>query len=129
MSSNSANSQSPQHKPTKLAELLNAFRNIVYYNLFGAKIMPMRYVINVFKGLTFAWVLFLMFYFNNYSSGMYLYLFLHGTYGMFWLLKDLFYPDSSFKQMASIGSLFVAAGLLIAYWVLPVTIAMRYGIQ
>lgn len=60
---------------------------------------------------------------------MYLYLFLHGTYGIFWLLKDLFYPDASFTKMASIGSLFVATALLLMYWMMPVTIATGYGIQ
>ena len=89
----------------------------------------MRYVINVFKGLTFIWVLFLMAYFSNYSTSMYLYLFLHGTYGIFWLIKDLYYPDASFKQLASIGSLVVLALVLSLYWLIPVTIAAGYGIQ
>jgi hypothetical protein len=89
----------------------------------------MRYGINLFKGATFMWVLFLMWYFNNYSTGMYLYLFLHGSYGIFWLLKDIFCPDVVFKQLASIGSYFLLTLLLVLYWVMPITIASGQGIQ
>lgn len=101
----------------------------MYTDLFGPKIMPMRYVINIFKGLTFIWIIALMWYFNNYSNGMKLYLFLHGTYGIFWLLKDLLYPDSSFKQVASVGSLVLLAAALFMYWMMPVTIATGLGVQ
>jgi hypothetical protein len=59
--------------------------------------MKMRHVINFFKGTTFLWVLFLMQTYNNYSTGMYLYLCLHGSYGMFWVLKDLTFPDPRFN--------------------------------
>lgn len=89
----------------------------------------MRYVINIFKGLTFIWVLALMWYFNNYSTAMWLYLFLHGSYGIFWLIKDLLYPDASFKQVASVGSLAVLSGVLVLYWLMPVTIAVGEGLQ
>ena len=97
--------------------------------MFGPKLIPMRYIINVFKGLTLFWVLALMWYFNNYSTGMWLYLFLHGTYGIFWLIKDLFFPDASFKQVASLGSLAVLTGVLLLYWIIPITIASGHGIQ
>lgn len=70
-----------------------------------------------------------MWHFKNYSNGMKLYLFLHGTYGIFWLLKDLLYPDASFKQMASVGSLIVLTTALCLYWMMPVTIATGYGVQ
>jgi hypothetical protein len=67
--------------------------------------------------------------FNNYCKGMYLYLFLHGTYGIAWLFKDIVFPDATFKQMASVGSLMVIVCLLILYWSMPVTIAIGLGIQ
>lgn len=68
-------------------------------------------------------------WYENYSSGMYLYLFLHGTYGIFWLLKDIFYPDASFKQVASLTSTLILVIVLSMYWVIPVTIASGNGIQ
>lgn len=91
--------------------------------------MPMRYVINLFKGFTFIWILFLMFTFDNFSRGMYLYLFLHGTYGIAWLIKDIAFPDASFKQQASVISLIVLSGVLFGYWTMPVMIAMGWGVQ
>lgn len=91
--------------------------------------MQMRYVINFFKAMTFLWILFLMNYFNNYSTGMYLYFCLHGSYGIFWLLKDIYYPDSSFKQMSTIISAILLAGVLTLYWMIPLSIATGHGIQ
>lgn len=112
-----------------LARLLYSLRNVIYYDLFGPKIVPMRYFVNLFKGLTFVWILSLMWYFHNYSASMYLYLFLHGTYGIFWLFKDLTYPDESFKKMASLGSLILVNILLILYWMMPLLIASGQAIQ
>ena len=62
----SSQQESPLH--SSFAQHLYAFREYAYTDILGPKIMPMRYVINVFKGLTFLWVLFLMAYFNNYST-------------------------------------------------------------
>lgn len=123
----SSQQESPLH--SSFAQHLYAFREYAYTDILGPKIMPMRYVINVFKGLTFLWVLFLMAYFNNYSTAMQLYLFLHGTYGIFWLFKDLYFPDASFKRMASFGSLVLLTLVLTLYWLMPVSIATGYGIQ
>lgn len=68
--------------------LLNKIRNYIFTDFLGGKkIMPMRYVINFHKVLTFAWVIFLMIAYDNYSSGMYWYLLLHGTYGICWCIK------------------------------------------
>lgn len=101
----------------------------MYCNLGGPKMWPMRYTVNTFKCLTFVWVLLLMYIFDNYSKGMYLYLFLHGSYGIAWFIKDILFPDASFKQVSTLFSVFIGAGLLSAYWIMPVTIAMRLGIQ
>ena len=91
--------------------------------------MPMRYPVNLFKGTTALWIYLLMVYFNNYSTSMWLYLGIHGTYAMFWLLKDVFYPDATFKEKATFGSISLVVLLLILYWTIPLTIAMGVGIQ
>jgi hypothetical protein len=108
---------------------IKRLQEFVYFDFFGPRIIPLRYGINLFKGATFLWILFLIKYFNNYSMGMYLYLALHGSYGIFWLSKDIFCPDAVFKQKASIGSYFLMTTLLVLYWVMPVFIAAGYGIQ
>lgn len=89
----------------------------------------MRYIINTFKGLTFIWVLALMFYFNNFSTGMWLYLFLHGTYGICWLVKDMIFPDGTFKQRATFLSLTILTTFLTGYWCISLPLAAGYGIQ
>ena len=35
----------------------------------------------------------LMCYFDNFSLGAWVYLSLHGSYGIFWLVKDMVFPD------------------------------------
>lgn len=62
----------------------------------GPKMLEMRYVINAFKGLTVMYVVLLMWYYQNFSTGMYLYMGLHGSYGMAWLFKDLVFGDKTF---------------------------------
>ncbi len=91
--------------------------------------MPSRHIINAFKGLTFLWVLFLMSNFNNYSTGMYLYLFLHGSYGIFWVAKDLTFPDPRFQQQTSIGSCVLIFLFLTLYWLIPVPLAAGLGVS
>lgn len=119
---------SPKHNA--LTRVLLPLRDYIYFDFLGGpRVMPMRYPVNAFKALTGIWILFLMHYFQNYSTGMYLYLFLHGSYGLCWLLKDIFTPDATFLNKASIGSITLISILLSLYWVMPVTIASGYGIQ
>lgn len=114
----------------KFTTHLASFRDYIYTDLLGGpKLLPLRYVINFFKCLTFVWVIGLMIYFQNTSKGMYLYLFLHGSYGLCWCVKDLFWPDQNFKQKGTLGSLIALALFLLCYWSMPVTIAMGYGVQ
>ena len=91
--------------------------------------LKLRHVINTFKGLTFAWVLLLMYAYNNYSSGMYLYLILHGSYGIFWVIKDITFPDFRFNKMASLGSLLGTFLFLTLYWFIPIPLAAGLGIS
>jgi hypothetical protein len=70
-----------------------------------------------------------MSYFQNYSTGMYLYLFLHGTYGICWVIKDIWFPDERVLQKASIGSNLVLFVLLLSYWMIPVPLAAGYGLN
>lgn len=109
---------------------LQSLQSRVYFDLFGGpKVFKMRHVVNLFKGATFPFVVLLMVIFKNYSLGMYLYLALHGSYGIIWILKDAFFPDKSFDNKATFGSLAVVTFLLIMYWMMPVFIASGIAIQ
>jgi hypothetical protein len=66
---------------------------------------------------------------KNYSTGMYLYLFLHGSYGIFWVIKDLTFPDFKFNVPARVGSSILGFLFLVLYWMIPVPLAAGYGIS
>jgi hypothetical protein len=74
--------------------------------------MKIKYVINSHKAITFIVVLGLMTAYNNYSSAAWVYLALHGTYGLMWLVKDRIYPDKQWEQELSIAMGVVAFILL-----------------
>ena len=68
----------------------------------GPKFLKLKHVINLQKGGTFLYVLALMNYFKNYNKTAYLYLSLHGTYGLIWLLKDRVIPDIGWERKTTI---------------------------
>jgi protein-S-isoprenylcysteine O-methyltransferase Ste14 len=81
--------------------------------------MKIKHAINLHKGLTLPVILGMMFAYQNFSLGAWVYLALHGTYGILWLLKDRIYPDQQWEAEVSIGfgiSTFVG---LFLYWVAP----------
>jgi hypothetical protein len=90
---------------------------------------PARYQVNLFKGATALWVLLLMGYFRNWSPAMWLYLCLHGSYGLCWILKDLSFPDPRLKNSMSAGSHIILFLLLAGYWAIPVPLALGLGLQ
>ena len=60
--------------------------------------MQIRHVINLHKGLTALVVGGLMLAYGNSSVGAWVYLALHGTYGVLWLLKERIFPDRQWQQ-------------------------------
>ena len=99
----------------------------MYRHIGGPKIFPLRYTVNFFKGLTFLWILFLMKIFQNITPVMWWYLFMHGSYGLCWLIKDCIFPDGRGKNRAAVGSHLVLIVVLVGYWCIPVPLVMRYG--
>ncbi|MEI7488327.1 MAG: hypothetical protein WCJ72_13140, partial [Chryseobacterium sp.] len=55
-------------------------------------------VINLHKILVSPIVLLLMWTYNNWSAPAFLYLGLHGTYTILWLIKQKLFPDKRFEQ-------------------------------
>ncbi|MDZ4747165.1 MAG: DUF1295 domain-containing protein [Saprospiraceae bacterium] len=81
--------------------------------------MKIKYPINIHKGFTACFVLGLMYMFDNFSIGAWVYLALHGSYGLLWIFKDRLYPDKRWEEQVSVpyGILvFFALGL---YWISP----------
>ncbi|MEB3342253.1 DUF1295 domain-containing protein [Okeania sp.] len=81
--------------------------------------MKIKYPINLHKGTTFIFVLALMIAYQNFTLGPWVYLALHGTYGILWLIKDRIYPDKQWEQEVTIFVVIISFGLLSLYWVAP----------
>lgn len=84
----------------------------------GPKVIPLNYIINTQKAGTIIVMFILMLYYNNFSLGAWLYLSLHGTYGIVWILKDMIFPDKSFQAKVTIPAAVITGGLLLFYWVI-----------
>lgn len=91
--------------------------------------LPLRYLINFSKAGMGPWIAALMLWHGNYSLGSWLYLGLHGSYGLIWLLKDLTFPDNTFKQ--PVGALtWVFTGIILGFYhVLPYLVTSGLGDQ
>ena len=81
--------------------------------------MKLNQIINLHKGLTPFVVFGLMAIYDNFSTPAWIYLSLHGTYGILWLLKEKLFPDPYFKD--EMGFLTSITGFIFlgSYWVAP----------
>ena len=82
--------------------------------------MKQKYFIDIHKGLNSVFIVFLMYYFNSWDNLIaWIYLSLHGTYGILWILKSQIFPDKQWENKTSIWyGLFIWFGLSL-YWVSP----------
>ena len=71
----------------------------------------------------------LMVLYNNYSTGAWLYLSLHGTYGLLWFLKDIVYPDKSFQVYLTPIPALLVISFLLSYWVMGFEVMCGLGDQ
>jgi protein-S-isoprenylcysteine O-methyltransferase Ste14 len=81
--------------------------------------MKAKHFINLHKGLSFPFILTLMLIYQNFNLGAWVYLALHGTYGLLWLLKSQIYPDKQWEQEISVGMGIFGFVLVSLYWVAP----------
>jgi protein-S-isoprenylcysteine O-methyltransferase Ste14 len=81
--------------------------------------MKLKHPINLHKGMTSLVVLGLMVAYQNFSIAPWVYLSLHGTYGLMWLIKDAVYPDRQWEKEISIGLGIGTFLLLGVYWLPP----------
>jgi protein-S-isoprenylcysteine O-methyltransferase Ste14 len=91
--------------------------------------MKQKYFIDSHKGITFLAVLVMMAWFNQWQNPTaWVYLALHGTYGILWVLKSRIFPDKQWETDRGLGYGFVIWGGLSLYWIAPYLITSR-GIQ
>ena len=88
--------------------------------------MKQKYFIDTHKGVTFLVILSMMAYFNQWQNPTaWIYLALHGTYGILWVLKSRIFPDRQWETDRGLGyGLYIWAGLSL-YWIAPFIITSR----
>jgi|TARA_B100001250_G_scaffold200486_1_gene171915 steroid 5-alpha reductase family enzyme len=80
-----------------------------------------KHYIDLHKGATFLYILFLIFINDSNVTNInaYVYLALHGTYGILWILKSNIFPDRQWESKCSVWyGLLIWFGLSL-YWVAP----------
>lgn len=88
--------------------------------------MKLSLAINAHKGSTFAVVLILMWYFNNYTLAPWIYLALHGSYGLLWIFKDRTYPDRQWEKTVSLPYGILVFLFLGLYWIPAYLVASSF---
>jgi protein-S-isoprenylcysteine O-methyltransferase Ste14 len=86
----------------------------------GPRLLKFNWVINFQKGMTIFWVLGLMLVYDNFTPQAWVYLALHGSYGIIWIFKDVTFPDSKWQTRITFGGAAMAVmAVLGPYWVAP----------
>jgi protein-S-isoprenylcysteine O-methyltransferase Ste14 len=86
----------------------------------GPRVLKFAWVINAQKGATLAFVAALMLAYGNFTTAAWVYLALHGTYGLCWLLKHVAFRDPGWERRITFGGALMSVALVLgAYWVAP----------
>jgi protein-S-isoprenylcysteine O-methyltransferase Ste14 len=99
-----------------------ALRRFVEFAVFdfpgGPRVWKFAWVINFQKFGTFFFLGMLMWYYQNFTTGAWVYLALQGSYGLVWFIKDMSFPDPAWQRRITIGGGINAfLGVLGWYWV------------
>jgi steroid 5-alpha reductase family enzyme len=90
--------------------------------------MKLKYFIDTNKGVTFIVILGLMAIYHQWQNPTaWIYLALHGTYGLMWVMKSNIFPDASWEQKTSFWSGLVSWFALVLYWI-PAWIITSRGV-
>ena len=89
--------------------------------------MKQKHFIDIHKGATAPFVLFLMFLLDQWdNTTAWIYFGLHGSYGLMWILKSRIFPDTSWEKPCTIWyGLYIWFGLSL-YWISPWIILTGY---
>ena len=82
--------------------------------------LPHKYWIDSHKGLTGPYVLGLIAYYHAWDNALaWIYLALHGTYGVLWMLKSRYLGDKNWERPVNVGIGIGTWVLLSIYWISP----------
>ncbi len=80
--------------------------------------MKLKYFIDTNKGITFIVILGLMAIYHQWQNPTaWIYLGLHGTYGLLWVMKSNIFPDLSWERKTSVWFGLVSWVSLVIYWI------------
>ena len=100
--------------------LLNQLADYLIHYLGGGKaFITLSHVINAHKGGTILVVLGLMYYYHHFTLDAWIYVALHGSYGICWVLKHLFFRDQRWERKITIGGALFTWFFLATYWIAP----------
>jgi protein-S-isoprenylcysteine O-methyltransferase Ste14 len=86
----------------------------------GPRPLRLSTVINLQKGATAFFVGGLMLLYRNGATEAWVYLALHGSYGLCWLMKHLAFRDRRFDAPVTVGGAALTVGLVLGpYWLAP----------
>lgn len=81
----------------------------------GPRPWKLAWIINSQKTGTFVLLGLLMWYYQNSSVAAWVYLAMHGSYGLVWIIKDVAFPDSNWQRKITIAG-GINAYLLVLGW-------------
>jgi protein-S-isoprenylcysteine O-methyltransferase Ste14 len=95
--------------------------HLMFDLLGGPRPWKLSWVINLQKAGTFPVLALMMWHYSAMtpaatSPAAWIYLALHGSYGLVWLLKDLAFPDPGWQRRATIGGGLATLAVLLTYW-------------
>lgn len=101
-----------------LARRLQAMNHWLSHDIGGGpRPWKLAWVVNFQKGGTVVFLALLMAWYGNGTSAAWVYLALHGSYGLAWLIKDSAFPDRAWQARVTIGGgLMAFVGVLGWYW-------------
>ncbi len=106
--------------PIIVRKITHIFTHLSTKFLGGPKILKFAWVINFQKGGTFLFVALLMMVYKNYSVYAWVYMGLHGSYGLCWLLKHFVFPDSVWEKKITFGGALMSFLFVLGpYWTFP----------
>jgi protein-S-isoprenylcysteine O-methyltransferase Ste14 len=105
---------------------VNKFNVLFSQNLLGGKkFIKLAWSINAHKALTPLAVIALMLLYKNFSTVAFVYLALHGSYGLCWVFKHFSFPDFKWETKVTFGGAAFTFLLLATYWIAPFLLISR----
>ena len=85
----------------------------------GPRSIKLAWVVNFQKTSTFVFMALLMLLYQNTSMSAWIYLALHGSYGLVWMIKEAAFPDPAWQRKVTMGGALATFLLVLGpYWLM-----------